>query len=131
MSPDAGVEVTATLVTSGGVAAAGVGRGAGADAVGGPGRPRATRRCRSWRWSDPVTVCEVVLAPLPETSVQSWPQLVPPSSLTRYWYLVIAESEGPVQVSETRPLSGVAVRPVGAAGTTLKCRAVGLLQPPL
>ena len=41
-----------------------------------------------------VTVYVVVVAPLPGMSVQPGFQFVPPSALTRYWYLVMALSLG-------------------------------------
>ena len=59
---------------------------------------------------------DVVTAPLPGMSVQSGSQAVPPSALTRTWYLLMAVSEGSVQPSAMAASPPVAVRPPGAGG---------------
>ena len=64
----------------------------------------------------PVSVCDVVSAPLPDMSVQSGSQAEPPSALTRTWYLVMALSAGLVQPSAMAASPPVAVRFVGAGG---------------
>ena len=63
-------------------------------------------------------MCEVVAAPLLGTSVQV-DQLVPPSVLSRNWYLLIAVLPGLVQLRVTWPSAAAACRPVGAGGPVL------------
>ena len=67
---------------------------------------------RSSPWSEPESEPS-------GTSVQSGAQLVPPSALTRYWYLVMAappSEAGAVQVRVASAVPAVAVSDAGAPG---------------
>ncbi len=80
---------------------------------------------RSWKLysvplARPVTLCSIVVAPLPAMSVQPGSQVAPPSVLRRCCHLVTGEPlSGPAVHARTAwPSPALAVTPVGADGTT-------------